>query len=89
MRDELDFVGLDLPIEIKDIHKIEKRILVALVFLDMKANKNIGFMCRKIPLKTLIYHYYHWFINILILMIALKLMLNEWLRCLKGVIMWN
>ena len=24
LRDELDFEGLDFPIEIKDIHKIEK-----------------------------------------------------------------
>ena len=53
LRVELDFEGLDLPIEIKDIHKIEKRILVALVFLDKKANKNIGFMCQKNTFKNL------------------------------------
>ena len=45
--DELNFEDIEFLVKIKNIHKTEKkkRILLALVFLFMKAKKNICFIC--------------------------------------------
>ena len=39
--DELDLEDIKFPVKVKDVHKIEKRILLALVLLVMKAKKNL------------------------------------------------
>ena len=44
---KLDFKDIKFPVQVRDIHKIKKRILSALGFLVMKIRKNFQFMCQK------------------------------------------
>ena len=44
---KLDFKGIKFPVKIRNIYKIEKIILLALVFLAMKIRKNIQSMYHK------------------------------------------
>ena len=45
---EFNFKDMKFSIKIRDIHKIEKRIVTKLVFLVIKRKKNIQSMCQKI-----------------------------------------
>ena len=45
--DELHFDNIKFPVKIRDIHKILKRIVAALVFLVTKTKKNIQFIRQK------------------------------------------
>ena len=44
---ELHFDNIKFPVKIRDIHKILKRIVAALVFLVTKTKKNIQFIRQK------------------------------------------
>ena len=55
---KLDFKDIKFPAKIRDIQKIKKIVLSALVLLVMKIKKNIKCMCQKNVVKKnmLIYH---------------------------------
>ena len=53
----LDFKDIKISVKIRDIHKIEKRTVLTLVFLDMKARKNIQSKCQKIFSKDMLIYY--------------------------------
>ena len=44
---KLDFKDIKFPVKVRDIHKMKKRILSAIVFLAMKIKKNIQSMYQK------------------------------------------
>ena len=44
---EFDFKCIKFPLRIRDIHKIEKRIVSSSMFWVTKTRKNIQFMCEK------------------------------------------
>ena len=51
--DELDLEDMKFPVKVKDVHKIEKRILLALVLLVMKAKKHLVSR-NKIPFREIL-----------------------------------
>ena len=51
--DELDLEDIKFPVKVKDVHKIEKRIFLALVLLVMKAKKNLV-LRNKIPFREIL-----------------------------------
>ena len=53
-----DFKDIKFSAEIRNIHKIEKIILLALLFLVMKIRKNIQFMYQKNFMKKNMLIYY-------------------------------
>ena len=54
----LDFKDIKFPVKTRDIHKIEKRIPLALVFLVMKIHENIQSMNQNNAVKTTMLIYY-------------------------------
>ena len=54
----LDFKGINFPVKIRHIHKIEKRFPSRLVFLATKIKKNIQSMYQKTVTKINILIYY-------------------------------
>ena len=54
----LDFKDIKFPVKIRDIHKIEKKIPSALVFLDMKIKKNTQSMYQNNVAKKKLLNYY-------------------------------
>ena len=51
------FKDIEFSVKIRDIHKIEKRVVSALFAWTMKARKNIKFMLQKILAKDMfVYH---------------------------------
>ena len=55
---KLDFKDIKFPVKVRDIHKIEKRIPLALVFLVMKIGRNIQSMYQKNVAKKNMLIYY-------------------------------
>ena len=53
----LDFKDIKFPVKIRDIHKIEKRISSAFVFLAMKIKKNIQSMYQNVVKKNMLIYY--------------------------------
>ena len=54
---KFDFKDIKFPVKIRDIHKIETKILSALVFLVMKIKKNILSLCQKNVKKIMLIYY--------------------------------
>ena len=55
---KLNFKDINFPVKIRDIHKVEKRIPPALVFLVMKIRKNIQSTYQKYAAKKSMLIYY-------------------------------
>ena len=55
---KLDFKDITFSVKVWDIHKIEKKILLTLVFLVMKIKKNIQSMYQKNVVKNIMLIYY-------------------------------
>ena len=53
-----DFKDINFPVKIRDIHKIQKRIPLALAFLILKTMKNIQFMYQNNVVKKSMLTYY-------------------------------
>ena len=45
--DILDFKDIKFSVKVRDVHKIERKIPLELVFLVIKIRKNIQSMCQK------------------------------------------
>ena len=50
---KLDFEGINFPVKIRDIHKIEKKNISALVFLVMKIRNNSQSTFQKMLLRNM------------------------------------
>ena len=55
---KINFKDIKFPVKVRDIHKIEKRIPSALVFLVMKIKKNIQSMYQENVVKENMLIYY-------------------------------
>lgn len=55
--EKLDYSGIEFPIKINQYNKIEKQMRLTLMYLDMKTNNHIPFMCQKKNIK-IIWNYY-------------------------------
>ena len=55
---KLDFKDIKVPVNVRDIHKIEKTIPLTLLFLVMKIRKNIQSMYQKNIVKKSMFIYY-------------------------------
>ena len=58
LENELDFADIQFPVKIKDIHKIKKRTLSALLFPVIKIRKNIQSIYQKSVIKRNMLIYY-------------------------------